>query len=254
MFCTNCGKKFLLVLFALIIAQTACFANSSIIIENYNEKDVTNALIKLFIKKGAYIENKTDVSFSALIGYKHFILSFPFLNLQRYAPWMIEYNSPTCRFYFSAIQDNKNTLLSLTMDMKTSSSGYSYFITGRSYPETMYVDPRDEAAVLNEMKNALKGYYSYGFYPQKEKGKLLVKEVNYNLDAYKNGIYANNVITKINDKNVKKLSYLQIRNELIPINDKQEIKITFKENKNKKAAEKEVILKSMFVKPNIDSL
>ena len=64
-------------------------------------------------------------------------------------------SNPEIRYMFSAIQDNKNVVLSLGMK--------STYNAGSAYNQNVYAYQFQEKEILNVLKKAINGYYFYGF-------------------------------------------------------------------------------------------
>lgn len=128
-------KKVLVILSIIIFTQNFCYANSSTIIENANQKEVLNKLIKCFILQGASIENATDYSFTA-VTVNNSLLTNLFLG-----------SGMEKRLNFSAVQNQNDVILSLAFKMTTK--------TGSGYQNNIYGNSKDEQQLLNVLKSKL---------------------------------------------------------------------------------------------------
>ncbi len=221
-------KKLFIALLLIVMNVSAAFANSSIIIENSNQKDVLNRLMKLLIKQGSTLENISDYSFTAY-------------NVDTNFFWYLWYGSHTeTRFMFSAIQDNKNVILSLGMKNTTRA--------GNATSDSFYSYKFQEQAMLQIIKKALKGYYSYGFEGQKTRKGIKITKLYYENTDTLQKLDFYDIITKINNQPVKGMSEQDIDIKLTPTKSNQSINITTV-NKNKE--QKNITLYSTFIKPAI---
>lgn len=222
-------KKILILLVAFIISTTACFANSSVVIKNSNQKDVLTRIMKSLIKQGSTIENVSDYSFTA------FNVDTGFLT------HMIYGSNQELRYTFSAIQDRHNVILSVNVK--------STIYAGSAANQNIYCYKSQETMLLKAFKKAIEGYYTYGFEAKKiRKGLKIVHIYTEHKEAY-DKLSKNDIIICINGQSVKEMSAPEALAKL-PVYEPEQ-KICLKVLNKITQEEREINLKSIYIKPTI---
>ncbi len=222
-------KKFWALLIVFVLTSATAFANSSIVIENSQQKDVLSRIMKYLVKQGSTLENVSDYSFTAYNVNTSLLVKF------------FAGSNPEIRFMFSAVQDNKDVVLSLGMK--------STYHAGSAYNQNVYAYQFQEKEILDVLKKALKGYYTYGFDGKKTRKGYKITAVYYDENKVNENLSVGDVITEINKHPVKGMSKTDVKIKLTPLKNNNHITVNLKDCETK--TNKEIKLKSFYVKPTI---
>ncbi len=222
-------KKLVILLITFVLSATMALANSSIIIENSTQKDVLSRIMKYLIKQGSTLENVSDYSFTAYNVNMSLLLKF------------FTGSNPEIRYMFSAIQDNKDVVLSLGMK--------STYNAGSAYNQNVYAYQFQEKEILTVLKKAINGYYSYGFEGKKTRKGYKITAVYYDAHNVNHGLSVGDVITDINKQPVKGMSKADAALKLSPLKKNEKITVRVKNSATK--ITRDIELKSFYIKPTI---
>ena len=222
-------KKILVLIFTFVLSASMAFANSSIVIENSNQKNILQRIMKNLVKQGSTLENVSDYSFTAY-------------NVDTSLLFKVLFGShPETRYMITAIQDGKNVILSLGMK--------STINTGGALQENIYSYQYQETELLIAIKKALLGYYSYGFEGKKTRQGYKITSVCYDKSKVYEKLSVGDLIISIDKQPVKGMSKSDLSYRLSPVKNNEIVKLTVRDAETKIV--KDIEIKSYFVKPTI---
>lgn len=193
-------------------------------IEDYTPKQLKDLLMKIHIQKGAIVSNVTDYSMTVTEKGSFWANVFYGSNFNSYTQVRTVYNFA---------QDNDNTILNANVALVVNA--------GSAFENTVPQKDATAQLILDNLKKAIKGYYSYGFWGKKKKNYVLVQAVA----PFNQDLQLGDKIVKIGDESLKGMSKSYIMNKFKVYDANTELTILLIRNQQ----EKEVVLKSRFIDP-----
>lgn len=247
-------KKILLMLVLFISAQCFCFAQSSIFVPNVTKKQITDALVKDRIEHNWNVATQTDYSIS-------------FYKKSDSAGYSYSYNTDnnnvTDKLQYNIVESNGGVTIAVAGQTVTRNSGSTtqsdtYTNTGYNKTTTTTSNSTTEDYTQSKIDDEIEylrrlfvGYYTYWV----QYGKMLklvhVQYVEPNSTAYRDGLRARYIITKINGWPVENMDRSQINNSYNPEKAGQKLSLEYKTDKNATNTNT-VTIYSVKVKPLIE--
>lgn len=246
-------KKIFCILILFITAQCFCLAQSSIFVPNVTKKQISDALVKDRIEHSWNVANQTDYS----------ITFYKKSDGSDYTYYNNTDNNVTDKLQYNIVEDNGGVTISVAGQTITKNGGSTtqtgtYTNTGYNNTTTTTTNTTtvDYGAdkIDNEieyLKRLFVGYYTFWVQYGKYLKLVHVQYVEPNSPAYKEGLRAKYIITKINGYPVENMTRSQIDDSYTPEKTNQKLSLEYKTDKNSTIT-KTVTIYSVKIKPLIE--